>query len=94
MASLTFPLGMAMDGLGNLYFADGGNHRVRRVDPNWVITAVAGDTVREALRGISANAGSRVNSHDGFVCPAAASCRSRYAAGSYCPGVPISRAPA
>jgi uncharacterized protein (TIGR03437 family) len=42
-AALNFPLGMAMDGLGNLYFADGENHRVRRIDPTGVITTVAGN---------------------------------------------------
>jgi uncharacterized protein (TIGR03437 family) len=42
-AALNFPLGMAMDGLGNLYFADGGNNCVRRIAPNGVITTVAGN---------------------------------------------------
>ena len=44
-AALNFPLGMAMDGAGNLYFADGDNHRVRRVDTNGAITTVAGDGI-------------------------------------------------
>lgn len=42
-ASLAFPLGMAMDSLGNLYFADGGNNRVRRITPGGVITTFAGN---------------------------------------------------
>ncbi len=42
-ASLRFPLGMAMDILGNLYFADGDNNRVRRISPGGVITTVAGN---------------------------------------------------
>ena len=42
-ASLAFPLGMAMDSLGNLYFADGDNNRVRRISPGGVIATVAGD---------------------------------------------------
>ena len=42
-ASLAFPLGMAMDSLGNLYFADGDNNRVRRIAPGGVIATVAGD---------------------------------------------------
>jgi uncharacterized protein (TIGR03437 family) len=42
-ASLAFPLGMAMDSLGNLYFADGDNNRVRRISPGGVITTVAGN---------------------------------------------------
>jgi sugar lactone lactonase YvrE len=42
-ASLQFPLGMAMDSLGNLYFADGDNNRVRQIRPDGTITTVAGD---------------------------------------------------
>jgi uncharacterized protein (TIGR03437 family) len=42
-ASLATPLGMAMDSLGNLYFADGDNNRVRRISPSGVITTVAGN---------------------------------------------------
>jgi uncharacterized protein (TIGR03437 family) len=44
-AALAFPLGMAMDSLGNLYFADGNNNRVRRISPAGVITTVAGNGV-------------------------------------------------
>jgi sugar lactone lactonase YvrE len=33
---------VALDGQGNLYIADGANHRVRRVDTNGMITTVAG----------------------------------------------------
>jgi hypothetical protein len=42
-ASLSSPYGMAFDGLGNLYFADSGNLRIRRVDTNGIITTVAGN---------------------------------------------------
>ncbi len=42
-ASLGFPLGMAVDSLGNLYFADGDNNRIRRVSPSGVITTVVGN---------------------------------------------------
>jgi sugar lactone lactonase YvrE len=42
-ASLNFPLGVALDGSGNLYFTDSENHRIRRVDAaTGVITTVAG----------------------------------------------------
>ena len=44
-AALAFPLGMAMDSVGNLYFADGNNNRVRRISPAGVITTVAGNGV-------------------------------------------------
>ncbi len=42
-AQLTFPTGVAVDGAGNLFIADGGNHRIRKVDPAGVIATVAGN---------------------------------------------------
>ena len=36
------PSGMAVDGAGNVYVADRGNHRIRRIDSQGVITTVAG----------------------------------------------------
>ncbi|MBI3182150.1 MAG: hypothetical protein HYZ28_08390 [Myxococcales bacterium] len=41
-AELSSPVGVAVDGDGNLYIADQGNHRIRRVDTNGTITTVAG----------------------------------------------------
>jgi sugar lactone lactonase YvrE len=42
-ATLTNPVGVALDGQGNLYVADSGNHRVRRVDLSSLeISTVAG----------------------------------------------------
>ena len=41
-AALHWPEGVALDGQGNLYIADGGNHRVRRVDAAGTIATVAG----------------------------------------------------
>ncbi len=41
-ASLSNPAGVALDASGNLLIADGGNHRVRRVGTNGIITTVAG----------------------------------------------------
>ena len=42
-ARLTFPTGVAMDGSGNLYIADYGNNRIRKVDSSGIITTVAGN---------------------------------------------------
>ena len=41
-AKLNAPAGLAFDAAGNLYIADQGNDRVRRVDTEGVITTVAG----------------------------------------------------
>ena len=41
-ASLWHPEGVTVDGGGNLYIADWGNHRIRRVDGSGVITTIAG----------------------------------------------------
>ena len=42
-AQLNIPWGVAVDGSGNLYIADAGNNRIRKVDLNGVITTVAGN---------------------------------------------------
>jgi sugar lactone lactonase YvrE len=41
-AKLTYPSGLAFDDRGNLYIADGDNHRVRKVDKDGIIHTVAG----------------------------------------------------
>lgn len=41
-APLNLPYGLAADLTGSVYIADLGNNRVRRIDPNGVITTVAG----------------------------------------------------
>ena len=42
-ARLNFPVGLAIDGQGNVYITDSGNNRIRRVDPQGVITTIAGN---------------------------------------------------
>jgi sugar lactone lactonase YvrE len=44
-ARLNDPNGIVFDAQGNLYFADSGNHRIRRIDKNGIITTVAGTGV-------------------------------------------------
>jgi sugar lactone lactonase YvrE len=41
-AQINNPLGVAVDGAGNLYIVDNGNVRIRKVDASGVITTVAG----------------------------------------------------
>jgi hypothetical protein len=41
-AEIDTPLGMAVDRAGNLFFADNGNHRVRKVSADGIISTVAG----------------------------------------------------
>ena len=41
-AQLYYPIDMALDAVGNLYIADFYNHRIRKVDPNGIISTVAG----------------------------------------------------
>jgi trimeric autotransporter adhesin len=51
-AQLSFPLGIAVDPAGNVYIADSGNYRIRKVS-NGVITTVAGN----GLPGFSGDGG-------------------------------------
>jgi YD repeat-containing protein len=41
-ANISFPNGLARDTNGNIYIADGGDERIRRVDTNGIITTVVG----------------------------------------------------
>jgi sugar lactone lactonase YvrE len=46
-ASLNWPFGITFDSLGNIYIADTGNDRIRKVDTSWIITTVAGNGIRD-----------------------------------------------
>jgi trimeric autotransporter adhesin len=41
-AQLSRPAGVSIDNIGNIYFADNGNHRVRKIDLSGVISTIAG----------------------------------------------------
>src|SRR5439155_9941435 len=45
-ASLNFPAALALDSAGNLFIADGGNNRIRRVTADGVISTIAGTGVK------------------------------------------------
>jgi uncharacterized repeat protein (TIGR01451 family) len=44
-AQLSYPLGVAVDPHGTLFIADSGNHRIRKVTPEGIITTIAGNGI-------------------------------------------------
>jgi len=44
-ASINAPEGIFVDGTGNVYFCDKGNHRIRKIDASGIITTIAGTGV-------------------------------------------------
>jgi uncharacterized protein (TIGR03437 family) len=70
-AWLSFPRGVAVDATGNLFIADSGNYRVRKVTPNGQISTVAGSGVKgyRGDGGLATNAG--LNSPQGVAVDAA-----------------------
>ena len=57
-AEVYYPYGVAFDAVGNLYIADTGNSRIRRVDTNGIIATVAGN----GSQGYSGDGGAATNS--------------------------------
>jgi trimeric autotransporter adhesin len=55
-AQLTEPRGLALDAAGNLFIADSGNHAIRKIALDGIISTVAGD----GIRGFSGDGGSAI----------------------------------
>jgi predicted extracellular nuclease/sugar lactone lactonase YvrE len=56
-ASIDYPSGLVFDRTGNLYFTDGGNARIRRINTDGIITTVAGN----GTHGLSGDGGPAIN---------------------------------
>lgn len=64
-ASFNSPLAFTVDGFGNLYVADTGNHLIRKISPAGVVTTLAGSTTPGYADGTGAAA--RFNGPDGIA---------------------------
>lgn len=73
-AQLDSPADLAMDEAGNLYIADVGNFRIRRVTPNGTITTVAGS----GLMGDSGDGGPATSAKMGFISGLAADAQGNF----------------
>lgn len=55
-AEFNYPHGVAVDATGNVYVADAGNNRVRKISPEGLVSTLAGDGTRGYADGMSTNA--------------------------------------
>jgi sugar lactone lactonase YvrE len=55
-ARFKFPSGVAVDGGGNVFVADQGNHAIRKISPSGVVSTLAGDGVAGLVDGAGATA--------------------------------------
>jgi sugar lactone lactonase YvrE len=51
MASFSYPSGVAIDSIGNLYVADRSNHKIRKITSTGVVTTLAGSGVQGSADG-------------------------------------------
>jgi len=70
-AQLNQPNGVAVDSSGNLYIADTGNSRVRKVNTTGTITTIAGDGTQGCIGDGAAATGAELNSPVGVAADAA-----------------------
>ena len=70
-ARLFDPLGVAVDAAGNLFIADSGNNRIRKVTPDGVISTVAGTGMRGFEGDFGPAASARLNGPRGVAVDAA-----------------------
>jgi hypothetical protein len=53
-AKFEHPTDVLLDGSGNLYIADSGNKRIRKVTPGGIITTIAGGGLNISTDGVAA----------------------------------------
>jgi sugar lactone lactonase YvrE len=70
-ARLNMVTGLAVDGAGNLYIADGGANRIRKVDTNGIITTLAGTGAKGYSGDGGPAAAARLNDPEGVAVDAA-----------------------
>ncbi len=56
LASFAFPIGIAADASGNVYVADSGNHKIKKIDTSGFVTTFAGTGVSGFTNGTSLSA--------------------------------------
>jgi len=68
VATMTFPLGVVKDSLGNSYIADNGNNVIREVDAGGTITKYWGDPTAKDLTSLAIDASNNIYSVDRGAC--------------------------
>ena len=53
---LAYPNGVFVDASGNIYVADRGNHRIRKITPEGIVSTIAGSSTSGFKNGTGVNA--------------------------------------